>query len=147
MNATVPNPVPVSATDSSGAPGPAEKPRWRVGTLSYGRGGLYALFAWLLWGDFAWQLKQRAAVPVAQLMLKQFGASDFLLSLLVGSLPSALGMIIGPVVSVRSDRHRGRRGRRIPFLLFSTPFIVLGMAGLAFTPAIGAWLDQALGDV
>lgn len=125
----------------------AAKGRWRAGTLAYGPASLSALFAWLLWGDFAWQMKERAAVPVAQLMLKQFGASDFLLSLLVGSLPSALGMIIGPIISVRSDRHRSRRGRRIPFLLFSTPFVVLGMAGLAFTPAIGAWLDQTLGGV
>lgn len=136
---SVASPEPIAPASSAG------KGRWRAGTLSYGTTGLSALFAWLLWGDFAWQMKERAAVPVAQLMLKQFGASDFVLSLLVGSLPAALGMIIGPIVSVRSDRHRGRRGRRVPFLLFSTPFVVLGMAGLAFTPALGAWLDQWLG--
>lgn len=147
MSIAAPEPVPTTATAASGASTALGKPRWRAGTLSYGRGGLSKLFAWLLWGDFAWQMKERAAVPVAQLMLKQFGASDFLLSLLVGSLPSALGMIIGPIVSVRSDRHRSRRGRRIPFLIFSTPFVVLGMAGLAFTPAIGAWLDQTLGAI
>lgn len=117
----------------------------RAGTLVYTRRRLGALFAWLLWGDFAWQLKERAAVPVAQLMLKQFGASDFLLSLLVGSLPAALGMVVGPAVGVRSDRYRGRRGRRIPFLLFSTPFVVAGMVGLAFAPQLGAALDTLLG--
>lgn len=118
---------------------------WTVGTLTYTSAGLAALFAWLLWGDFAWQLKERAAIPVAQLMLRQFGASDFLVSILVGSIPAALGMILGPIVSVRSDRHRGRWGRRIPFLLVPTPFIVIGMAGLAWTPALGAWVHQLWG--
>jgi MFS family permease len=117
----------------------------QAGTLVYTRKTLGSLFGWLLWGDFAWQIKERAAVPVAQLMLKQFGASDFVLSLLVGSLPAGLGMIVGPAVGVRSDRHRGRRGRRIPFLLYSTPFVVAGMIGLAFAPQLGAGLDTVLG--
>ncbi|MFA6961598.1 MAG: MFS transporter [Opitutaceae bacterium] len=127
---------------SAAGPGSASL---HVGTLVYTRRRLGALFVWLLWGDFAWQLKERAAIPVAQLMLKRFGASDFLLSLLVGSLPAAMGMLVGPAVGVRSDRHRGRRGRRIPFLLFSTPFVVAGMVGLAFAPQLGAVLDTALG--
>jgi len=140
------NPPPPTASVSvplqSGTPSARS---WRVGTLTYTSAGLMALFAWLLWGDFAWQLKERAAVPVAQLMLRQFGASDFLVSILVGSVPAALGMILGPIVSVRSDRHRGRWGRRIPYLLVPTPFIVIGMAGLAWTPALGAWMHQLWG--
>lgn len=139
-------------TSAPRAPSPSRQaetsgtaPGWRAGTLTYTSAGLVALFAWLLWGDFAWQLKERAAVPVAQLMLRRFGASDFLVSLLVGSVPAALGMMLGPWVSVRSDRHRGPWGRRIPYLLVPTPFIVLGMAGLAWTPALGAWMHEALG--
>lgn len=128
-----------------GVSAPAAVAPLQAGTLVYTRRSLGRLFGWLLWGDFAWQIKERAAVPVAQLMLKQFGASDFVLSLLVGSLPAALGMIVGPAVGVRSDRHRGRRGRRIPFLLFSTPFVVAGMIGLAFAPQLGAALDSVLG--
>ncbi len=103
------------------------------------------LFAWLFWGDFAWQMKERAVGPVAQLMLRQFQASDLLVGLLLGSIPSALGLLIGPIVSVRSDRHRGRWGRRIPYLVLPTPFVVLGMAGLAYTPELGAGLHQLLG--
>jgi MFS family permease len=124
---------------------PCSARNWRVGTLTYTSAGLLALFAWLLWGDFAWQLKERAAIPVAQLMLRQFGASDLLVSILVGSVPAALGMILGPIVSVRSDRHRGRWGRRIPYLLVPTPFIVIGMVGLAWTPSLGAWVHQVWG--
>lgn len=141
MNAA---PAAPSATETPATPSaPAEL---RAGTLTYTRRTLRGLFAWLLCGDFAWQLKERAALPVAQLMLKAFGASDFVISLLVSSLPSALGMVLGPAVSVRSDRHRGRRGRRIPYLLLSTPFVVLGMVGLAFVPELGRGIAALLGE-
>lgn len=120
--------------------------QWKAGTLVYSGAGLFVLFCWLLWGDFAWQMKERAAVPVAQLMLRQLEASDFIVGLLVGSIPAAIGFIITPVISVASDRHRGRRGRRIPYLLIPTPFIALGMAGMAFTPQLGAWLHGSLGE-
>ncbi|MEI6491373.1 MAG: MFS transporter [Verrucomicrobiota bacterium] len=125
----------------------AEKPRaiWRAGTLTYTTGGLVLLFAWLLWGDFAWNMKDRAVTPVAQLMLRQFHASDFLVGLLVGSLPCAIGFILGPIISVKSDNHRGRWGRRIPFLLIPTPFIALAMVGLAFTVPVSEWLHAILG--
>jgi len=119
---------------------------WKVGTLTYTAGGLVVLFFWLLLGDFAWSIKQRAVDPVAQLLLKKHEATDILVGILVGSVPSALGMLLGPVVGVLSDRHRGRRGRRIPFLLLPTPFAALSMAGVAFTPLIGRWLNTALGE-
>lgn len=118
---------------------------WRAGTLTYTTTGLVVLFGWLLWGDFGWWLKERSVTPVAQLLLKTFSASDMLIGVLVGSLPAALGMLLGPVISVRSDRHRGRWGRRIPYLLVPTPIAALAIAGLAFTPALGAWLHRWLG--
>ena len=120
--------------------------RWRAGTLVYTAAGLIALFGWLLFGEFAWQLKGRSLNATTQLFLKRFAASDFLVGLLVGSVPAALGMLIAPIVSVRSDRHRGRWGRRIPFLLIPLPFVVVSMAGLAFSPVIGGYLHGALGD-
>ncbi len=118
---------------------------WVVGTLTYTAGGLAVLFLWLLFGDFAWSIKQRAVDPVAQLLLKQNHATDLLVGILIGSIPSALGMLLGPVIGVWSDRHRGRWGRRIPFLLLPTPFAVLSMAGVAFTPLIGRWIDTTMG--
>lgn len=124
---------------------PSSPRQWRAGTLVYTTGGLVVLFLWLLWGDFAWTLKQRAVDPVAQLLLKRHQASDLLIGLLVGSLPNALGMLLGPVIGVWSDRHRGRWGRRIPFLLVPTPFAALAMVGVAYSPALGRALHGALG--
>jgi len=133
-----------SETPPTGAKAMAAR-RWRAGSLIYTTPALIGLFAWLLWGDFAWMIKERSVLPVAQVFLKKFEASDLLVGLLVGSLPAALGMILGPVISVRSDRHRGRWGRRIPYLLIPTPFAALAMMGLAFTPRLGGSLHTWLG--
>jgi len=129
---------------------PNEKPaaggkRWHVGTLTYTVGGLAVLFGWLLWGDFAWQLRERSVAPVVQIMLRKFEASDFMTGLFLLSLPAAIGVLLGPVISYRSDRHRGRWGRRIPYLMITAPFTALAMYGLAFSPVIGAWLHHRLG--
>jgi Na+/melibiose symporter-like transporter len=90
-------------------------------------------------------MKERAINPIAQIMLRQAAAPDWLVGLLVGSVPAAIGMFLSPFASVKSDRHRGRWGRRIPFILFPTPLIVLMMVGLAFSPEIGNWAQRALG--
>jgi MFS family permease len=125
------------------APGTA--PRWQAGTLAYTSTALIALFIFLLGGDFTWSLRDRALGPSMPLLLRKFGGSDFAAGILLGFLPAALGMVLAPIVSYRSDRHRGRFGRRIPFLLISTPFAVVAMIGLAFTPQIGAGFDRLLG--
>ncbi len=118
---------------------------WSVGTLTYTTAGLVVLFCWLLWGDFALSMKDRAIPPTMQLLLKDFGASDTFTGVVFGSLSSILNMIIGPVISYKSDRHRGRWGRRIPFLVGSTPFMVIGMVGLGCSPMLGSYLHQLFG--
>lgn len=124
---------------------PGRKGIWTVGTLSYSSAGLVLLFSWLLFGDFAWNSRERAVTPLAQLMLKAGGASDTIIGLLAASLPAALGMFVAPVVGYRSDRYRSRFGRRIPFLIVSTPLAAAAMVGIAFAPAAGSWLDRLLG--
>lgn len=119
--------------------------RWQAGTLVYSRAGLIALFCWLLLGDFAWSMKERASAPVLQLLLKRFHASDTVTGLLLGSLPQLVAVLLVPVISYRSDRHRGRWGRRIPFLLVPVPLAALSMAGLAIGPLLGGYLHHALG--
>lgn len=139
---------------SAPAPTPASKERngeaakvWRTGTLTYTLGSLLILFCWLLWGDFAWSMKERSIGSVVQLVLKQMGASDTIAGLLIGSLPAAVTMLLGPVVSYRSDRHRGKWGRRIPYLLATTPVAVVSIFGLAISPMFSLWLHKTLGPL
>src|SRR5436190_9154045 len=90
-------------------------------------------------------MKERSVGAVVQLLLKKHGATDFINGLLIGSLPAAVTMLFGPIISYRSDRHRGPWGRRIPYLIITTPFAALSMVGLAFSPAMGRALHAALG--
>lgn len=127
------------------APSPARKV-WRVQTLTYTTGGLVMLFCWLLLGDFAWSMRDRSVSPMAQWYLKNLGVSNLLFSLLITSFPAAVGLVLGPIISVKSDRHRGKRGRRIPFLLVTTPIGALGMIGIAFTPYISKYVHGHFPD-
>ena len=87
---------------------PAKPARpWQVGTLSYTTLGLASLTFWLLWGDVAWSMRDRSVPSVMQLLFQKFGATNFVSSLLISTLPYGLILLIGPVISYRSDRHRG----------------------------------------
>jgi len=122
------------------APG---QPRiWRAGTLAYTSTGIVILFAWLLLGDFAWSMRDRSVGPMAQWYLSQLNVPNLLFGLLISSFPALIGLVLGPVISVKSDRHRGRFGRRIPFLLITTPLAAAGMIGLGFTPIIARWVHS-----
>ncbi len=139
--------IPPQTRDEAGAArGALQSGVWHVGSLTYSRLDLRVLFCWLLWGDFAWSLKERSAGPVFQILLKKFDASDLLAGLLMGALPHVIAVILNPIISYYSDRHRGKWGRRIPFLLIPTPVAALAMVGLAFGPKLGEALHQMLGD-
>lgn len=136
-----------SVEETEKSPRAGTRKIWTAGTLAYTTGGLVILFCWLLAGDFAWSMKERSVMWVVQLLIKKFEASDMISGLLIGTLPQALALVLTPIVSYRSDRHRGRWGRRIPFLVIPTPIAALSMVGLAFSPEIGASLHGALGEV
>jgi MFS family permease len=125
--------------------GPRRSKVWRAGTLAYTPAALGALFFWLLWGDFTLALKERAVPPTVQLLLNGLSVSNTFAAVMLGTCPALIGMIVTPVVSYRSDRHRGRWGRRVPFLLGPTPLAVVSMAGMAFSTPIGRWLHAAFG--
>ena len=118
---------------------------WRNGTLTYTAAGLAWLFFWLLWGDFTWAMKDRAVGPSATLLIRMFDVSDLVYTLIIVAFPNFTNIFLCPIISYISDRHRGRWGRRIPFLLFTTPFIVIGLIGLGFTPMLGEWLSRLIG--
>jgi MFS family permease len=120
---------------------------YKCGTLVYTSTSLIVLFIWLLGGDFAWAMKDRAIVPAATLLIRQFGVSDLVFSLIIISFPNFTNIFLTPIISYISDRHRGRWGRRIPFLAFTTPFIVIGSVGLGFVPMLGKLCFETFGSL
>ena len=102
---------------------------WKVGTLVYSRTGLAILFLWLLWGDFAWSLRDRSVGTVMEVVFKKFRASDLTTALLIGSLPAAIAaapftspskepaLSLAPPVKSRSQANlKSRAVTRVPLL-------------------------------
>lgn len=113
---------------------------YRCGTLTYTKGGLVALFSWLLWGDFCFTLMEAVVPSILPLKLKDLGVSNLTMGLILTTLPSVLNMTVCPYVSFKSDRCRSRWGRRIPFILVTMPFLCLCLLGLAYGDQLGVLL-------
>jgi len=110
-------------------------PLYRVGTLVYTRRALVSVFLWMLWGNFCFTMMEMILPRLLPLQLQALGASNFAIGLLVGTIPSAMNFVIAPIVSFKSDRYRSRLGRRIPFLLWPTPFLTLFLVLLGYSAA------------
>lgn len=118
--------------------------RFRCGTLIYTPGGLFVLFSWLLLGDFCFTLMSTVWPAILPLVLKGHGAPNFVIALVMTTIPGAMNFVLNPIISTASDRFRSKLGRRIPFLLFSAPFISLFLALLGFSDQIGLWLHSII---
>lgn len=111
---------------------------YHCGTLAYTRRGLVVLFAWLLWGDFCFTLMETVTPSILPLKLTALGAPNWILAVIINTLPGILNMTVCPWVSFKSDRHRGRWGRRIPFILFTLPFLCFCLTGMGWSEDLGA---------
>ena len=121
---------------------PRKKKTYHVGNLEYTKAGLLALFFWLLWGDFCFVLMEGAFGPILQFrLLNDLKADPVFYTLIMATIPGLLNFVMNPIISIKSDRHRGPRGRRIPFLLYSTPFVCGLLALMGFGNEIGAYVQ------
>jgi maltose/moltooligosaccharide transporter len=122
------------------------EPEFRAGTLTYSRSGLAVLFGWLLWGDFCLVLME--ALPnVLPLKFKSLGASATLISVILTGIPSLVLLSWNPIISTWSDRYRGKRGRRIPFILGGAPFMAMILIGIGFCDSLGRALTNFSGGI
>ena len=117
--------------------------RFCVGTLVYSRAGLVILFAWLLWGAFVYTLMESVMPALLPLMLRDNGASNQAIVFIVSSIYMVVNSVANPIISYKSDRFRSRWGRRRPFILVTTPFVVILLALIPFAPDI----SRALGGI
>lgn len=112
--------------------------RYSVGTLRYTRGQLFKLFAWLLWGDFCFMLMETVVPAILPLKLKHLGSPNWVIALIMSTLPGILNMTVCPWVSFKSDRYRSRWGRRIPFIILTLPFLSAFLIFLGFSSQLGS---------
>ena len=132
--------VALDAGDAQAVPRTAD--RFAVGTLRYTQFGIVTLFIWLLWGDFCFYLMETVIPNVLPLKLKSLDAPNVVVGILLGTVPSAINFIVNPIVSFRSDRHRGTMGRRIPFLLWATPPLTMFLVLLGLAEPLGQLLHK-----
>jgi len=127
---------PTSPTPQAIDPQPAKI--YSIGTLRYDQNALYILFFWLMWNDFGITLIERIGGLGGFLMLDR-GATYTQMAMM--GVPAALIFPwINPWVSTWSDRHRGKWGRRRPFLLFAAPFFAFFLAAFPFMPDLFRYL-------
>lgn len=137
---------PSSARDGDVASEPASAAdgRFKVGTLVYTKAGMLTVFLFLLWGDFCFTLMETVVPTIMPLKFNSVGAPNWVLGLVISTIPNIMTAGINPLISVRSDRFRSRWGRRIPFLAGATPFLVLFLVLLGFADPIGAWVHEVI---
>lgn len=126
---------------------PSADPKFRCGTLLYTKAGLFTLFSWMLWGDFCFTLMESIWPNILPLLLSSEGASNVTIGVIMTTIPQAMNFILNPIISTASDRHRGKRGRRIPFLLMATPFVTFFLILMGFSRELGAVLHSWLGSL
>lgn len=115
---------------------------YHCGTLTYTKIGLFAIFAWLLWGDFCITLMELVVPSILPLKLKSLGCSNWMMGVILSTIPNILNITICPYVSFKSDRYRSRWGRRIPFIICTMPFLCISLALLGWSDEICTLLQK-----
>jgi len=120
---------------------PAVDESYKVGTLVYTKVGLFAVSGWMIMANLCFGLFEGngGAGSIPFYLQENFHVSNTLISLLFNFIPMIIGTIMTPIISFRSDRTRSRLGRRIPYILYTAPFLVLFAIALGFSDDIIAY--------
>ncbi len=106
------------------------------GTLRYTPATLVVLFGWLLWGDFTLTFMESLPGLLVMQLKDHKEISNEAIVILLSTLATVCNIVLNPVISYSSDRHRSRWGRRRPFLMFATPFVALFLITIPWSPEI-----------
>jgi len=106
---------------------------------------LLPLYCFLLVGDLAWSLKERAVQELVKAQLREYSRDPLLLNILFGVIPALIALFAAPALGAWSDRTRTRFGRRIPFLLALTPLLAGSLVLLAMSQPLADYLWRASG--
>ncbi len=123
-----------------------QKELYHAGTLVYTRRQLAKVCFWLLWGDVCYCLMEAVVPSILPLKFERLGASNTAIGLILTTIPMLINSVANPVISFRSDRYRSKWGRRIPFILFTLPFLVICLIGVGFADRVGFWVHSHYGS-
>lgn len=115
----------------------------RVGTLVYTTPAMLALMGWLLWGDFCFNLMESVVPSVLPIKLRHLDAPNWVIALIMTTVPNLLNATVCPAVSFWSDRHRSPMGRRIPFIVYTLPFLCLFLILVGISPYLARALFKS----
>ena len=91
------------------AVGEEKRELYHCGTLTYTKIGLVSLFIWLLWGDFCYTLMETVVPSIIPLTLKGLSCPNWIMGMIISTIPNFMSMTVAPYVSVKSDRCRTPR--------------------------------------
>ena len=120
---------------------PLTKRIYTNGTLRYTFWGLWVLFFWILWGDFAFSIFENIQRFIVLLLDEQHASSTLIANL--GSTACIANLLFGPGISQWSDNCRTPWGRRKPFLAIATPLTALTMLMMGISPQVGSHIYSA----
>ena len=115
----------------------------RCGSLKYTMPKLVMVLVWIMIGEAIVALGTQLPNRMLPVQLKGMAELPetwkvFILSTIGG----ILNWTVCPYISVASDWHRGRLGRRIPYILASTPPIALALILFGFTQRFGTQISS-----
>lgn len=105
---------------------------YTVSGLTYTMPKLIMTMGIILVGLFAYAMTISVVPRIMPLKLKELGVSSTLMVFIMSTMGSVLNMTVCPWVSFKSDRYRSKRwGRRVPFILYTLPFLCMSWVIMA----------------
>ncbi len=120
---------------------------YQCGTLTYTLPRLFFVLFWIVIGSAVIMLGTAMPSIMLPLQLKELGVSETMKVYILTTIGQILNMTVCPYIGVVSDWHRGKWGRRIPYIFLSMPPIVLSLVMFGLSNQIGnrlaAWTGAA----
>ena len=110
---------------------------YHCGTLTYTLPRLFFVLFWVVIGSAVIAVGTQLPAIMLPVQLKELGVSETAKVFLLTTIGQVLNMTVCPYISVASDWHRGKWGRRIPYIFLSTPPIVLSLVMFGLSEQIG----------
>ncbi|MBO4619716.1 MAG: hypothetical protein J5654_06360 [Victivallales bacterium] len=120
---------------------------YRCGTLTYTLPRLFFVLFWVVIGSAVIAVGTQLPSIMLPVQLKELGVSETAKVFLLTTIGQVLNMTVCPYIGVVSDWHRGKWGRRIPYIFLSMPPIVLSLVMFGLSGQLGnrlaAWTGAA----